>query len=222
MRSTLTGKPYAVGVRPGDPELMTIKAIKAIKSADCIVCPKSNGGPGVAYKIAKVAVPEITSKELLLLDFPMRKGDLNDVHRDAAKQVIHHLSAGEDVAFLTLGDPEFYSTFYYVADRIKEQGYEIEIVSGITSFSAASARLKFPLSLSDESIMITSGKFCEFEGTLVILKAGRKLKEIKEKASAYNKCVYMIENCGMPDEKVYYDLHAIPDEAGYFSLVIVR
>ncbi|MBQ3796742.1 MAG: precorrin-2 C(20)-methyltransferase [Butyrivibrio sp.] len=218
----MAGKLYAVGVGPGDPELITIKAVKTIKNADCIACPKSHGEPGTAYKIAKEAVPDISSKELLLLEFPMRKADLIDAHKKAAEQVIHFLSSGKKVVFLTLGDPEFYSTFYYVASIIKEQGYEIEIVSGITSFSAAAARLELPLSLGDESVMITSGKFCEFEGTLVILKAGSKLKEIKEKASTYNKNVYMIENCGMPDEKVYYDLHSIPDEAGYFSLMIVR
>ncbi len=218
----MAGKLYAVGVGPGDPELITIKALKTIKNADCIACPESHGEPGTAYKIAKEAIPEIFSKEQLLLEFPMRKDDLSDAHQKAAQKVIYHLSSGKDVAFLTLGDPEFYSTFYYVANIIKEQGYEIEIVSGITSFSAAAAQLKLPLSLGDESVMITTGEFCEFEGTLVILKAGCKLKEIKEKASAYNKNVYMIENCGMPDEKVYYDLHSIPDEAGYFSLVIVR
>ncbi|MBO4903393.1 MAG: precorrin-2 C(20)-methyltransferase [Lachnospiraceae bacterium] len=166
--------------------------------------------------------PEITSKELLLLEFPMRKDHLSDAHQKAAEQVINYLASGKDVAFLTLGDPEFYSTFYYVADLIKEQGYETEIVNGIPSFSAAGATLKLPLSLGDESVMITSGKFCEFEGTLVILKAGNRLKEIKEKASACNKNVYLIENCGMPEEKVYYDLHSMPDEAGYFSLVIVK
>lgn len=218
----MAGKLYAVGVGPGDPELITIKALKTIKNADCIACPESNGEPGTAYKIAKEAIPEVSSKELVILEFPMRKDDLSDAHQKAAKQVIHYLSLGKDVAFLTLGDPEFYSTFYYVANIIKEQGYEIEIVSGITSFSAAAAKLEFPLSLGDESVMITSGKFSEFDGTLVMLKAGSKLKEIKEKASAYNKNVYMIENCGMPDEKVYFDLHSIPDEAGYFSLVIVR
>ena len=104
---------------------------------------------------------------------------------------------------------------------IKEQGYEIEVISGITSFSAASAKLNLSLSLGDKSLMITSGKYCEFEGTLVIMKAGKKLKEIKEKAFARNKNIYLVENIGMPDEKVYFDSQSIPDEAGYFSLVIV-
>ena len=99
---------------------------------------------------------------------------------------------------------------------------EIDVISGITSFSAASAKLNLPLSLGDESLMITSGKYCEFEGTLVIMKAGKKLKEIKEKAFAHNKHIYLVENIGMPDEKIYFDSQSIPDEAGYFSLVIVK
>ncbi len=218
----MSGKLYAVGVGPGDPDLMTLKAIKTIKNADCIACPESHGEPGVAYGIAKEAVPEITSKELLLLEFPMRKDDLSDSHKKAAEQIIHYLSSGKNVAFLTLGDPGIYSTFYHVAGMIKEQGYEIEIISGITSFSAASAMLKLPLSLGDESLMITSGKYCEFEGTLVIMKAGKKLKEIKEKAFAHNKYIYLVENIGMPDEKIYFDSQSIPDEAGYFSLVIIK
>ena len=218
----MTGKLYAVGVGPGDPELITLKALKTIKNADCIACPQSHGEPGVAYEIAKAAVPEIISKELLLLKFPMRKDDLFDAHKKAAEQIIYYLSSGKNIAFLTLGDPGIYSTFFYIAAMIKKQGYEIEVISGITSFSAASAKLKLPLSLGDESLMITSGKYCEFEDTLVIMKAGKKLKEIKEKAFARNKHIYLVENIGMPDEEVYFDSQSFPDEAGYFSLVIVR
>ena len=213
---------YAVGVGPGDPELLTLKAVKNIKNADCIACLQKDGEPGIAYRIAEKAVPEISEKEILLLDFPMRKDELRDAHRKAADRLMHCLSSGKNVAFLTLGDPGFYSTFYYVAGIIKEQGYGIEIVSGITSFSAASAKLQHPLSLGNGSVMITSGKFCCFDGTLMILKAGSNLKEIKSQAAENHKNVYMIENCGMPDERIYNDPDLIPDEAGYFTIVIVE
>ena len=86
----MTGKLYAVGVGPGDPDLMTLKALKTIKNADCIACPESHGDPGVAYEIAKKAVPEITSKELLLLEFPMQKDALFDAHKKAAEQIIYY------------------------------------------------------------------------------------------------------------------------------------
>ena len=218
----MSGKLYAVGVGPGDPELITLKALKIIKSVDCIACLESHGEPGLAYGIAKEAAPEIVLKELLLLDFPMRKEDVSDAHKKATDQVMALLSAGKDVAFLTLGDPGVYSTFYYIADAVMAQGFEVEVVSGITSFSAAAARLKLPLSLGGEAVMITAGKFCEFEGTLVILKAGSRLKEIKAQVAAAGKSIYLVENCGMADEKIVDLLDSMPDEAGYFSLVIVK
>ena len=235
----MPGKLYAVGVGPGDPELMTLKAIRIIKNADCIACPGRRGElvkeispatasgtekellPGIAYEIAKEAVPEIVSKELLLLEFPMRKDNVEDAHHKAAEQVMSYLSEGKNIAFLTLGDPEFYSTFFYIAGILKKQGYEIVIVSGITSFSAAAARVGIPLSLGDDPVMITSGEFCDFEGTLVILKVGRGLREIKKKVAACNKRACLVENCGRPDEKVYCDVDSIPDETGYFSVMIV-
>ncbi|MBO4750868.1 MAG: precorrin-2 C(20)-methyltransferase [Lachnospiraceae bacterium] len=218
----MSGKLYAVGVGPGDPELITLKALKIIKSVDCIACPESHGEPGLAFTIAKEAVPEIASKEVLLLEFPMRKEGVSDAHKKAADQVMAHLTAGKNVAFLTLGDPGVYSTFYYIADAVMAQGFEVEVVSGITSFSAAAARLKLPLALGTESVMITAGKFCEFDGTLVILKAGSRLKEIKAQVAAAGKSIYLVENCGMADEKIVDLLDSMPDEAGYFSLVIVK
>ncbi|MBO4346735.1 MAG: precorrin-2 C(20)-methyltransferase [Lachnospiraceae bacterium] len=218
----MTGKLFAVGVGPGDPELLTLKAVKTIKNADCIACPQSRGEPGIAYRVAQGAVPEIASKELLLLDFPMCEDDIKEFHEKAAEQIILRLSKGKNVAFLTLGDPEFYSTFYYIADIIGNNGYDFEIINGITSFSAVSSKLKMPLSLGDESVMITSGKFCDYDGTLVILKVGKNIKEIKEKVSASGRKAYLVENSGMENERVYYDLQSIPDEVGYLSIMIVK
>ena len=218
----MIGKLYAVGVGPGDPKLLTLKAVETIKNADCIACVQSKGEPGIAYKIAQGAIDEIASKELLLLDFPMREDDIKEFHEKASKQIMEYLVRGMSVAFLTLGDPQFYSTFYYVADIIKDKGYDYEIINGITSFSAASAGLKLPLSLGDEAVMITSGEYCEFDGTLVILKVGKNLKEIKEKVSASGRNAFLVENCGMENERIFYDLKSIPDEAGYFSVLIVK
>ena len=218
----MQGRLYAVGVGPGDPELITLKAIKTIENADCIACPDKDGTPGLAYSIAKQAVPAVSEKELILLHFPMRKEELEDAHKKTAEMLISHLSMGKDIVFLTLGDPEFYSTFYYVAGILEEKGYEIEIISGITSFSAAAAKLKLPISLGDESVTITSGEYIETAGTLIILKAGKRLKELKSKIASAAKKAYMVENYGLVDEKVYDDTSKIPDEAGYFTVLIVK
>ena len=213
---------YAIGTGPGDPELLTIKAIKTLKNVDVIACPAKDGNAGTAFSTAKEACPEITEKKIIPLEFPMKKEGLKEAHDNAAEQIIKLLQNGNDVAFLTLGDPGFYSTFFYIAERIKSEGFPVEIISGIPSFCAVSAKLQLPIALGDEHVVITSGKFLDFDGTQVILKAGGRLSELKERIKAAGKEAYLVENCGMPDEKVYSGIDSIPDTAGYFSILIVR
>ena len=221
-RVFMNGKLYAVGVGPGDPELLTLKAVKTLKTADIFACPAKEGAPGLAYQIAQQACPFIASKEQMAVCFPMERGDLAEAHQEAADQIMQHLRSGKNVAFLTLGDPGLYSTFIYVAEIIRENGFEIEIINGIPSFCAASARLKIPVASGSEAVLITSGEYCNFDGTLVIMKAGGRLRSLKEKISAAGKSAYLVENCGLPNEKVYDDIRSMPDEAGYFSLLLVR
>lgn len=222
MKKVITGKLYAVGVGPGNPDMLTIKAVKTIDMADVIACPAKNSEPGIAYQIAKQVCPDISTKEIMVLNFPMKMENLSKTHQEVANEISNKLKLGKNVAFLTLGDPEFYSTFFYIAEIIKEQGHDIEIINGITSFSAFGARLQLPLSLGRDKVMITSGEYITFDGTLIILKAGSRLKEIKNKSLENGKTAYMVENLGMPDEKVCYGVESMPDEAGYFTVVVVR
>ena len=216
------GKLTAVGVGPGDPELLTLKAVKRINEADVIACPAKEGTTGVAYRIAEQVCPELACKETLLLDFPMKKEGLAEAHRRAAEEIISVLRTGKDIVFLTLGDPCVYSTFSYVSDIVEENGYEVEIINGISSFCAVFARLKIPVVLGDESVIITSGEYIDHNGTLIIMKAGGHLKELKEKIDTAGKDIYLVENCGMADEKVYAGIADIPDRSGYFSILIIK
>ena len=218
----MNGKLYAIGVGPGDPELLTLKAVKTIRTADVIACPAAGNNPGIAFQIAEKAVPEISGKEILLLDFPMAKSGLSGAHLNAAERIILQLAEGNNVAFLTLGDPGFYSKFFYISAIVAQSGYEIEIISGIPSFCAVSAKLQLPLSLGKEPVLVSAGEWTDFPGTLVIMKAGSRLKALKEKIRASGKTAYLVENCGMRDEKIYSGINAIPDEAGYLSIMIVR
>jgi len=216
------GKLTAVGVGPGDPELLTLKAVKRINEADVIACPAKEETTGVAYRIAEQVCPELAGKETLLLDFPMKKEGLAEAHRKAAEEIISVLRTGKDIVFLTLGDPCVYSTFSYVSDIVEENGYEVEIINGIPSFCAVFARLKIPVVLGDESVIITSGEYIDHNGTLIIMKAGGHLKELKEKIDTAGKDIYLVENCGMADEKVYAGIADIPDRSGYFSILIIK
>ena len=213
---------YGLGVGPGDPELITIKALRIMEKADVIACPARGSDPGTAYQIAEQAYPDVAMKEILLLDFPMDKGDQSIAHQKAADRLIEKLREGKVVAFLTLGDPAFYSTFSYISDIVRSEGYPVEVISGITSFSAAAARLLISIASGDEPVMITTGEVRDFDGTLIVMKAGRNLRALKEELVDSGEMVYLVENCGMPDERVYSGIPSIPDQTGYFSTLIIK
>ena len=138
------GTLYGVGIGPGDPELLTLKAVRLIREAQVIALPGKEAKETVAYRIAVQAVPELEEKHLLPVAMPMTKDkkELEENHRLAAEAVERKLDAGKDVAFLTLGDPTVYSTYLYVHKRVQADGYPTKIVSGVTSFCAASAELE--------------------------------------------------------------------------------
>lgn len=198
-------------------------------AADQLVCMKK-GDFGTALAIAASAVPEIREKKLLALDFPMTKDPdrLRQAHIKAARRLEEVLDHGEDVVFLTLGDVTIYSTFSYVQRIVESDGYQVRLISGVTSFCAAAARLGRPLVLGNEALHICpADKVLQPEEQVrqkcdvyVLMKAGRNLKALKEALERNGMDGQMIENCGMPDEKVSDDLSQIPDKAGYFSIVI--
>ena len=113
---------YGVGAGPGDPELMTLKAVRLIKENDIIAVPGAEVRETVAYKIAVQAVPELADKELLPIYMPMThdKAELELNHEKGAKALEAALDTGKNVVFLTLGDPTIYSTFSYVQKRVEE------------------------------------------------------------------------------------------------------
>lgn len=222
MGNYANGTLYAVGVGPGDPELLTCKAVRVLRSADVIACPAKGNAPGTAYRIALQAVPEIGKKRVLALSFPMTGEDCTQAHAEAASCIMSELREGRSVAFLTLGDPGFYSTFFHIFHAVAEGGFPAEIVSGIPSFCAASARIMMPLAVGDGQVLITSEPRMDFPGTIVVMKVGRRLQAIKAEAAGSRRAAYLVENCGMEGERVYRSIETMPEETGYFSLMIIE
>ncbi len=220
---------YGVGVGPGDPELMTLKAVRLIKENEVIAVPGEKAEDTVAYKIAVQAVPELAEKELLSLHMPMThdREELERNHEKAAETVISVLEQGKHVIFLTLGDPVIYSTFSYVQKRVEKRGYKTGIVSGITSFCAAGARLNTPLVEWNEPLHVLPAVHrlesdLDQPGTYVLMKSGKKMGQVKELLARSGRDVMMVENCGMEQEHVYRGLERIPENAGYYSLIIAK
>ncbi len=225
----MAGKLYGVGIGPGDPELLTLKAVRLIRESDVIAVPGEKAQETVAYQISVQAVPELKDKVLCPVAMPMTKDPklLEKSHAAAADRVEAYLKEGKQVAFLTLGDPTVYSTYLYVHKRIAERGYETEIVSGITSFCAAAARLDMGLVENSEMLHVIPASYqieeaLKLPGTKVLMKAGKKMEQVKALVTGMDEKAVMVENCGMPGEKVYLSAEEIPEKSSYYSLIIVK
>ena len=225
----MPGCVYGVGVGPGDPELMTLKAVRILKAADVIACPGKTPEESTAYKIAVRAVPEIAGKERLSLSVPMTKDQsvLEKEHIETARRIEQLLDTGKDVACLTLGDPTIYSSFCYYQKILKKDGYRTEIISGVPSFCAVSAKLDIPLVEWQEQMhIIPAAQQKELNGNLsgtyVYMKTGKKLKELKAHLRKVGADVYMAENCGMENERICFGIEEIPDESSYYITVIAK
>lgn len=225
----MKGTLYGVGIGPGDPELLTLKAVRLIRENEVIALPGEKPEETVAYQISVQAVPELADKTLLALTMPMTKDKalLNENYDRAAEKIADQLDQGKNVVFLTLGDPTVYSTYMYVHQRLEEKGYRVEIISGITSFCAVAARMNMSLVERSEPLHVIPASYqieeaLKLPGTKVLMKAGKQMKYVKEQVKGFGKNAVMIENCGMLDEKIYASADEIPENAGYYSLIVIK
>ena len=225
----MKGTAYGVGVGPGDPEYMTLKAIRLIKENDVIAVPGKVAKDAVAYKIAAAAVPELAEKELVPIYMPMVKDrELIDAeHKKAAKLVESYLDQGRNVVYITLGDSTIYCTFSYIQHYLEADGYPVELVAGIPSFCAAAARLNTPLTEWDEPLHVLPAVHkleddLALGGNYVLMKSASQMSKVKDMLRRSGRKAVMAENCTMENEKLYHSIDEIPDDAGYFSLIIAK
>lgn len=239
----MKGRFYVVGVGPGDPELMTFKAVRVLDRCQVWLAPAARkNGVSTALDIA-LEVIKAENRMVITHHFPMKK-----VHKDrlldpsvfgawekAALIVKGFLDEGKDVALPTLGDPSFYSTGFYVCERLLEhcEDASIEIVPGISAIGAASAAATMPISLGDDRVAIVPAIFSngrlreillDFD-TVVLMKAHKvmdRLVPILEELELMDKAV-LVERASMKGERITRNLKSIMGEdLHYFSTVIVR
>ena len=233
MEMSGTGRLYGVGVGPGDPELMTLKAVRILREAEILLLPAAEKETCTAYRIAVKSVPEIAKKACLCRAFPMTRDlqALAEAHDAVFSEVKEILDAGKTIAFLTLGDPAIYSTYSYIRARLLRNGYPAETVSGIPSFCAAAARLGISLADWSEQIHVVPGEVdpketAHWRGTRIFMKAGKQLGQLKEALAEECRSrqlqIYTVSNCGMENEKCGTGLAGMEEAAGYFTLVIVK
>lgn len=241
--SSHTGHLYLVGVGPGDPELMTYKAVRLLSDTKIWAVPtaKTNGCSS-ALQIAAQMVPD-NGREILSLCFPMKKvflgqeadGQLLQAWGKAADEVITHLDQGKDVAFPTLGDATLYSTAFYLLAMIQERRplTRVTVVPGITAMAACAASQSSPLALGDDVLAVVPAAFEDDRlrhilttlDTVVLMKVHRRLDaliDLLTELDLVNHAV-LIERSGLPDERVYTDIRKARGlQLHYFSTMLIR
>lgn len=210
-----------VGMGPGDPELMTLKAVRAIREADLIAMPDTGLG---ASAVTQIAGDLLQDKIILKLYMPMRGGkeSWQSAHADAVETLKENLREGKNIAYLVLGDPMLYATSSYLMARLKPE-FEVKVIPGITAMCAAAAEIQVPLCEDRETLEVRPGFKTgdTLDGdNIVIMKANGKLRDILQ--AGENRRLYLACNIGM--ERSYAGLlqDADLDEHAYFSTVIVK
>jgi precorrin-2/cobalt-factor-2 C20-methyltransferase len=228
-----TSKFIGVGVGPGDPELITLKAARYIQQADVISYIANESGESQARHIARDVLVSDRSIEELPVLMPMSedRSIANQVYDAAAADIAKAVAAGKTVVFLCEGDPLFFGSFAYLLERLQAT-VSCEVVPGISSVNAASSALQLPLTLLKESFAVVSGRHSleKLQATLlandsvVIMKAGLSRQRILDALSATGRTgeAKYLEYIGREAQHIETDVSALAGEAGpYFSLFVV-
>ena len=227
---------YGIGVGPGDPELMTVKAARILKEVDVIFTAASTKNDySTALKISRPYIPETVE----IISLPFRMTLKHTVRKQAreenARKVLPYLREGKDAAFLTLGDPLTYSTFSYLAQALRELEPDVAIqaIPGITSYQAAASRLLVPLCEGEESLLVLSGamggkslrKLAGSVDNIVMLKTYKNFGDITqslEELELTEKTVG-VSRCGLEGEEIIDDIRRFKDShPPYFTLLLVK
>lgn len=233
----MSARLYAVGVGPGDPELLTLKAVRVLRAADVIVAPTGQA-EAASYALGIVAAHLDRTRQLVLERvFPMSRDEeeLRPHWEATAAEVAGHVRAGRTVAFVTIGDPLLYSTFLYLLRILRERYPEIavEIVPGITSIGAAAAAAGMPLALATERVALLPANCAEEQlrqtlldfDSVVLLKVSRvfdRVHALLVELGLERQAVF-VRRVGSSDEEIITDLASLVGlKLDYLSLLIVR
>ena len=227
---------FGIGVGPGDPELLTLKAQKLLLRIKYVFTATS--GHSKESLALKIASPHLRKDAIVYpLSFPMtrEKKELKKAWEKNAQNVLNILNKGEDAIFLTLGDPSTYSTFTYLYRTLYklDETIKIKVIPGITSFQAAAATLQIPLVESEESFVVISGakgteefkKVIECCDNIVILKAYKKYNDLVSCIEDYNLIdnAIGIRHIGLKEESIAWDITQWDgDKPSYFTLILIK
>ena len=222
---------HGVGVGPGDPQLLTLKACEIIKAADVLAYPVNGSGKSHAREIASAVIPEDAEELPIHLPMKVERGPARKAYDAAAGKIAGHLGAGRNVAYLCVGDPLFYGSFMYLAARL-EDTHEIEVVPGVTSLSACAARTHMPLGGRSDVLSVVPATLDEAAlkaalanaDAAAIIKVGRHFGKVRDvlRAAGLAERALILEGASGDNERVMLLEDAAEKDAPYFSTILVR
>ena len=221
----ITGTFYGIGVGPGDPELLTVKAINALKKIDVLIAPKTEKkSDSVALSIAQ---PYLKANiEIIYQTFPMIKdfAEETEIFEENKEEILALLRGGKNVGFATLGDPMFYSTYIYIFRLLKSCGVKIVTIPGVPAFLAIAAQIGRPLAYGNDILTIIEN-FLDKADATVLMKVYKNFPEVVDalKSRGMIENAVLVSRCGLDDEKIITDIAAHKDEhLNYLSTILTR
>ena len=224
------GTLYGLGVGPGDPELITLKALRLLQACPVIAYPAPEHGESLARSIAAPHLPGGQEEIVIRMPLDAGHGPLEAAYDRAAEEVAAHLDAGRDVAALCEGDPFFYGSFMYLFGRLA-RSHRVEVVPGVSSLLAGPAALGMPLAAHDDTLLVVPATLPEnvmrarLDGVdgAVIIKVGRHLDKVRRLLDGLGLTANAryIEHATMADQRMAPLADAGP-RAPYFSMVVVH
>ncbi|WP_421981302.1 precorrin-2 C(20)-methyltransferase [Roseibium sp.] len=226
----MSGTLFGIGLGPGDPELMTLKAHRLISSAKVIAYPAPDTGESFARSIAASTIPQDAREIPIVVPMRVERFPAQEIYDKAAAEIAEVLATGEDVVTLCEGDPFFYGSFMYLFERLCDR-FEIEVVPGVTSLTACAAQLQRPLTSRNDVLTVIPGPLpddaieekIEEAQAVAIMKVGRhlaRLRALLDRMGLLEQAGY-VERASLDKQKVHRLIDLDAETAPYFSMILI-
>ncbi|HLP68180.1 MAG TPA: precorrin-2 C(20)-methyltransferase [Rhizobium sp.] len=226
----MTGKLYGLGLGPGDPELLTLKAHRILTAVPVIAYPAPDTGPSFARQIAAPHLPGTQVEIPIVVPMRVERFPAQEIYDEAAEAIAARLEAGQDVAVLCEGDPFFFGSFMYLFERLSGR-FPTEIVPGVSSMMAAAAALGRPLAARNDVLSVVPGPLddeamrarIEAAGAVAIIKVGRHFSRIRAliRAMGLEAAAGYVERVSLAEQRVLPLAEVGEDVAPYFSMILI-